>query len=703
MDDSSELFSIYSSISSSTRTTVPGLGYLSGRAIKRLGEVVLNGVDNVLVNRQLGRIEASVKADNAWHEDTPSSEIKEMCGILLELSHPGYPFSIRTRALRIIMTLVGSMTFIGLATTIVDLNSTSKLHRHLCDVLDCLWDSKPGKREAGDEATRKRLSALRAAGYESYVAAFPGQAHPSKLLLSSPFILYLTLIAILGDSHHTRLILSEELNVVRLLLSLEPSDSDRRGAGITAGRLFMEVHRLRLDSVVDDGLVRVVGNAIFELSSSLQASDSLTDYMWAQFERGTTDPPSHGFLINAVAIVRHQLLKDGKYAFSDSSSDIFTMRDVKVLLIGGGCGGKTTIMKQLILARHGSTSFTALYNTESYLEMMERQLITFLGAAIRIPEFSEDDSTLSHVWARRSIHIIQSDFNKLTPLGEWSAKSLSERLLELHDFVQANITSFEDLCSSVASRYSALYMDTTRFEAPLLEAPLDNFKSIFEALRGMVTRSRGRGSEPTSAKLEPTHLDFLGWYIRTTGVYRESFTTLNNSYTFWDCGGQRSERKKWVNYFPLTDVVLFVVSLIEYDRVLLEDYGVNGMDDSLELFEGLCTSAKSGAKQFRTCPVILVFNQMDLLAEKLESSPLQNHFPDYDGGPDTDAARKYIKNKFLEHVCPEQNVSVHFMSALNPKDVDALFAKVEQEYIIHKVKTREIRWNSQASIGIASR
>ncbi|KAJ8081410.1 hypothetical protein PM082_007251 [Marasmius tenuissimus] len=85
-DRSSDLSSVYSSISSSTRTTVPGLGYLSGRAIKRLGEVVLNGFNNVLVNRQLGRIEASVKTNNAWHEDTPSSEIEQMCGILLELS-----------------------------------------------------------------------------------------------------------------------------------------------------------------------------------------------------------------------------------------------------------------------------------------------------------------------------------------------------------------------------------------------------------------------------------------------------------------------------------------------------------------------------------------------------------------------------------------------------------------------------------------
>ncbi|KAK1224934.1 hypothetical protein PQX77_012137 [Marasmius sp. AFHP31] len=703
-DRSSHRTSVYSSISSSTRTTVPGLGYLSGRAIKRLGDVVLNGFDNVLVNRQLGRMEASVKSDNAWLKDTPSSEVKEMCEILLELSHPGYPFSIRMRTLRVIMTLIGSMRFVGLATALVDLDSTSKLQRHFCDIIDCLWDSKSSenalKRETGDEVARKKILALRGAGYESYVAATPQLAHTSILLLSSPFILHLVLISVLGISKHARLILSEELNIVRFLRSIGLFDQDRTSTGMMAGRLLFQVLRLRLDPVTDDGLMSVVNNAISELSQGLGSDDLVTDYMWAQFERGPVDPPRRRFLMNAVAFNQRQLVKNGTQASSNLSGDSLNLRDANlVLLIGGGCGGKTTIMKQLILAHHGSTSFTALYDTESFLKMMERQLITFLGAAIQIPEFSGDDSTLNTAWARCSIHTIRNDFGKLTPLGELSSKSLSERLLELHDFVQKNITSFGDLCSSVASIYSVLYMGTMG-----LEAPLDNLKSLFEALRGMVNRSRSLSRVARRpASLVPSHQDLLGSYIRTTGVYQRSFTTPDDSYTFWDCGGQQSERRKWPNYFPRTDVVLFVVSLIEYQRVLLEDPEVNGMDDSLDLFKEICTAAGFSLEQLRTCPLILVFNQMDLLAEKLESSPLQNHFPDYDGGSDADAAGEYIKNKFLEHVSPEQNVSVHFMSALNPKDVDALFAKVQQQSIVHKFTSQGIGRNSQTPIVMASR
>ena len=34
-----------------------------------------------------------------------------------------------------------------------------------------------------------------------------------------------------------------------------------------------------------------------------------------------------------------------------------------------------------------------------------------------------------------------------------------------------------------------------------------------------------------------------------------------------DVGGQRSERKKWALIFKTVDAVIFVVSLIDYDKV----------------------------------------------------------------------------------------------------------------------------------------
>ncbi|KAK1228213.1 hypothetical protein PQX77_008763 [Marasmius sp. AFHP31] len=208
-------------------------------------------------------------------------------------------------------------------------------------MIDSVIDSA-FKREAGEDAPRKKLLELRTDGYESYVAACP-QAQTSILLLSSPFILYLTLIAALGDGGHARVILSEELDIVQFLRSIGLFDGDRAGTGVMAGRLLTQVIRLRLYPVTDGLTGAILKNAISELASSLGSGDLVADHLWAQLEWGSTDSPSRGFLTNAVKIVQNQLIRtDGTQASFNLDGGSHIIRDVKVLLLGGGCSGKVT-------------------------------------------------------------------------------------------------------------------------------------------------------------------------------------------------------------------------------------------------------------------------------------------------------------------------------------------------------------------------
>ncbi|KAK1233500.1 hypothetical protein PQX77_003308, partial [Marasmius sp. AFHP31] len=74
MNNSTEISSLYSNTKTQTSSsTIYGLGYLSGRAIKRFGESVLNGVDSIFVNRQLRKVETYFAGD--WSED--EQETKE--------------------------------------------------------------------------------------------------------------------------------------------------------------------------------------------------------------------------------------------------------------------------------------------------------------------------------------------------------------------------------------------------------------------------------------------------------------------------------------------------------------------------------------------------------------------------------------------------------------------------------------------------
>jgi hypothetical protein len=91
-------------------------------------------------------------------------------------------------------------------------------------------------------------------------------------------------------------------------------------------------------------------------------------------------------------------------------------------------------------------------------------------------------------------------------------------------------------------------------------------------------------------------------------------------------GGQRSERKKWIHCFEDVTTILFIVAVSEYDQPLFEDMTVNRMSEALTLFDSICNSP-----WFTSTPIILFLNKSDLLREKLKTSPIENHFPDYTG------------------------------------------------------------------------
>ena len=48
-------------------------------------------------------------------------------------------------------------------------------------------------------------------------------------------------------------------------------------------------------------------------------------------------------------------------------------------------------------------------------------------------------------------------------------------------------------------------------------------------------------------------------------------------FQFFDVGGQRNERRKWINCFEGVHGVMFVVALSEYNQTLFEENSVNRM------------------------------------------------------------------------------------------------------------------------------
>lgn len=74
-----------------------------------------------------------------------------------------------------------------------------------------------------------------------------------------------------------------------------------------------------------------------------------------------------------------------------------------------------------------------------------------------------------------------------------------------------------------------------------------------------------------SPKFVPTATDVLRARVRTTGIIETCFKINTVLFRMFDVGGQRSERRKWIQCFDDVRAILFVVSLSSYDMSLYED------------------------------------------------------------------------------------------------------------------------------------
>lgn len=171
----------------------------------------------------------------------------------------------------------------------------------------------------------------------------------------------------------------------------------------------------------------------------------------------------------------------------------------------------------------------------------------------------------------------------------------------------------------------------------------------------------------------PEESDILRARAKTTGIVEIHFMINKNNYTLIDVGGQRNERKKWLHCFQEVNSIIFCVALNEYDLLLEEDNFTNRMHESLKVFESVLASP-----YFLQMPIILFLNKRDLFAEKIKRVDLSCCFPRYDGGLDEQKASHYIKKKFEGNkVVGNRKIFTHFTTATDTANVRFVFNDVE--------------------------
>mmetsp|Transcript_4866 Transcript_4866/g.5624 ORF Transcript_4866/g.5624 Transcript_4866/m.5624 type:complete len:387 (-) Transcript_4866:151-1311(-) len=214
----------------------------------------------------------------------------------------------------------------------------------------------------------------------------------------------------------------------------------------------------------------------------------------------------------------------------------------------------------------------------------------------------------------------------------------------------------------------------------------------------------------------PTNNDILHSRVRTSGVVEEQFSMGEAKFAMYDVGGQRNERRKWIHSFQNVTTVMFVAAISEYNQVLYEDNRVNRQDEAVQLFRQQLES-----EWFIKVPFILFLNKVDLFREKLPHIPFkldsekEKRNLDYDGpecDPNTDysingddenfelvfkATTEYLKNLYesqadLPHIAEarEGAVYTHFTNSTDSSNVERIMTACKD--IILKDNLRAGGW-----------
>ncbi|ETS86511.1 hypothetical protein PFICI_00339 [Pestalotiopsis fici W106-1] len=122
----------------------------------------------------------------------------------------------------------------------------------------------------------------------------------------------------------------------------------------------------------------------------------------------------------------------------------------------------------------------------------------------------------------------------------------------------------------------------------------------------------------------PSNQDIIFARVKTAGICETTFNFKNLDYSFYDPGGVRSQRKKWVHVFDMATTVIFTVDTANYCKLLFENESVNRMQEQLDLFRSIVNS-----RWFVHNTFIIVFTKTDLLEEHFRIHPVEFYFTDF--------------------------------------------------------------------------
>jgi len=303
----------------------------------------------------------------------------------------------------------------------------------------------------------------------------------------------------------------------------------------------------------------------------------------------------------------------------------------KVLLLGPGESGKSTVFKQFIEI-HGKG-----FSEEDRKGYREACQVNVIQACKLISEY----------------------YNAFTEV-----KELQHTMSETAEAARAAISKAAELTPEVASQVKTFWAD----EAVQEVFAMGNRYHLSESSEYFINQV----DIVARPDYIPTFNDVIRCRIRTTGIVELEFLFEKHVFKLFDMGGQRNERKKWIHCFENVTAVIFVAALASYDQMLIEDDKVNRMHEAINLFDDICNG-----RWFKRTAMILFLNKRDLFQEKLSRVPLTCCFSDYKGPNEYEPCAEYIQKLFELRNRQKKQVYTHLTCATATDNIKMVFNAIK--------------------------
>ncbi|CAG9997057.1 unnamed protein product [Clonostachys byssicola] len=219
----------------------------------------------------------------------------------------------------------------------------------------------------------------------------------------------------------------------------------------------------------------------------------------------------------------------------------------RILLVGSSESGKSTLIKSLACAFDPFDEQTRQTYIENIIEICVETM---------------------------RLLVIETDIDRVG--GDFGLQNECRLLMEDGNDRRDKLKMREDVAGAISSIWQNPEMQM-RFEHRRQHQEMYYLPTSSEYFLDSVSRLADRNYLPTDS-------DILRSYCKTSGVCPFEFASAGRSYTFYDVGGARSQRRKWIELFPKADVFMWTFDICCTGEVS-QDHGGDSMEEQLELWE----------------------------------------------------------------------------------------------------------------------